>query len=216
LRGEIHVSRKLDMKKIKRTKRKDGLRRQSEIMNVALRLFAEKGYSATSIDDIIETAGIARGTFYLHFTGKSDVLAMIVESYLNQMYAIIEKLDISMNKPVDEIKGCYREAIQIFSSLPSVKHFMKVMLRDVMGTESEILDKAGAFFDKTIKISALYIAQAQKDGKVIQSLDPVETSVCIVGAVKEILLQWTISDSTFDLNKAVDTAIELFFRGILV
>jgi AcrR family transcriptional regulator len=204
------------MKTRNKNKRKDGLKRQSEIMNIALKLFAEKGYTATSIDDIIDTAKIARGTFYLHFTGKSDVLSMIVESYLNQMYAIIEKLDISMNKPVDEIKGYYREAIRIFSSLPSVKHFMKVMLRDVMGTEIEILDKANAFFDKTIKISAMYIAQAQRDGKVIQSLDPVESSVCIVGAVKEILLQWTISESTFDLNSAVDTAIELFFRGILV
>lgn len=185
-------------------------------MAIALRLFSEKGYTATSIDDIINTAGIARGTFYLHFTGKNDVFAMIVESYLDRLYAIIEKLDISMNKPMDQIKRYYRDAIRIFTSIPDVKDFSKIMLQDVIGTEREILEKVNEFFSKSIRISALYIAQAQRDGKIIQDLDPVAISVCIVGAVKEILLQWTISDTSFNINTAVDTAIELFFRGILI
>lgn len=203
------------MKSMNKIKRKDGLKRQSDIMAIALQLFADKGYTATSIDDIINTAGIARGTFYLHFTGKNDVVAMIVESYLGQMYAIIQKLDISMNKPMDDIKGYYRTATKIFTSIPSAKHFVKVMLRDVMGTEIEIIDKVNVFFDKSIQLSALYIAKAQRDGKVIPTLDPVALSVCIVGAVKEILLQWTISDKAFDITIAVDTAIDVFFRGIL-
>jgi AcrR family transcriptional regulator len=212
---ENRFFQRLHMKTINKIKRKDGLKRQSDIMAIALQLFADKGYTATSIDDIINTAGIARGTFYLHFTGKNDVVAMIVESYLNQMYAIIQKLDISMNKPMDDIKDYYRTATRIFTSIPSAKHFVKVMLRDVMGTEIEIIDKVNDFFDKSIQLSALYIAQAQRDGKVIPTLDPVALSVCIVGAVKEILLQWTISDKEFDINIAVDTAIDVFFRGIL-
>jgi AcrR family transcriptional regulator len=199
-----------------KVKRKDGLKRQLEILAVALKLFSEKGYTATSIDDIIETAGIARGTFYLHFTGKGDLLGMIVDSYLNQMYEIVKKLDISMNKPIDEIKRFYREAIKIYASIPDVKHFMNVIFMEVMGTEKDILDKVNAFYKISIHISAQYIAQAQKDGKVIPSLDPVATSTCIVGAVKEILLQWTISDMAFDINHAADTAIELFFRGMLL
>jgi len=198
-----------------KVKRRDGLKRQSEILAVALKLFSEKGYTATSIDDIIETAGIARGTFYLHFTGKSDLLGMIVDSYLTQMYEIVKKLDISMNKPMDEIKRFYREAIRIYIAIPDIKHFMKVILMEVMGTEKEILDKVNAFYRISIQISARYIAQAQKEGKVIPSLDPVATSTCIVGAVKEILLQWTLTDMSFDINNAADTAIELFFRGML-
>jgi AcrR family transcriptional regulator len=204
------------MKTNTKVKRKDGLKRQSEIMAIALKLFAEKGYTATSIDDIINTAGIARGTFYLHFTGKNDVFGMIVDTYLNQMYTIVEKLDISMNKPADEIKQLYRNAIKIFTTIPFVKHFLKVMLMEVMGTEREILEKVNAFYTKSIQISAVYIAQAQRDGTVIQSLDAVALSTCIVGAVKEIMLQWIISDSIMDLNTAVETAIGLFFRGMLV
>ena len=204
------------MKTNGKVKRRDGLKRQSEILAVALKLFSEKGYTATSIDDIIETAGIARGTFYLHFTGKSDLLSMIVDSYLNRMYEIVKKLDISMNRPMDEIKRFYREAIRMYVSIPDVKQFMKVIFMEVMGTEKEILDKVNAFYKISIQISAQYIAQAQKDGKVIPSLDSVATSTCIVGAVKEILLQWTISDMAFDINDAADTAIELFFRGMLV
>jgi AcrR family transcriptional regulator len=58
-----------EMMKPKR-KRRDGLLRQAQIMEVALKLFAEKGYHGTSIDDIITNANIVKGTFYLHFESK--------------------------------------------------------------------------------------------------------------------------------------------------
>lgn len=203
----------------KRAKRRDGLKRQGEIMAAALRLFAEKGYSATSIDDIVGAAGAARGTFYLHFTGKGDLMSMIVESNLRQLDAVIETLDISMDLPEEELKQFYRDTVRELSSQPEVRWFVKVMLRDAMGTETE--RRVHSFTDKVVQLSARYIAKAQEQGRVLRGLDPLALSVCIVGAVKELLLRWTAAapdepgTKPFDLPAAVDTAVEVFFRGML-
>jgi AcrR family transcriptional regulator len=53
--------------------------RRSEILDVAQRLFYQKGYEPTSIQDIITDIGIAKGTFYHYFGSKLDLLDAIIE-----------------------------------------------------------------------------------------------------------------------------------------
>ena len=47
--------------------------KRDELVDIASALFYEQGYGATGIKQIIETAGIAKGTFYSHFTSKEEV-----------------------------------------------------------------------------------------------------------------------------------------------
>jgi AcrR family transcriptional regulator len=61
--------------------------RREDLMNAAQRLFIENGVPATTIDQIAAGAQIAKGTFYLYFSSKEDVLAALrerfVRDYLN-------------------------------------------------------------------------------------------------------------------------------------
>ena len=47
--------------------------KRDELVDIASRLFYEQGFGATGIKQIIETAGIAKGTFYSHFSSKEEV-----------------------------------------------------------------------------------------------------------------------------------------------
>jgi AcrR family transcriptional regulator len=55
--------------------------RRAEIVAAAARLFAERGYAATSVRDIRDAVGIAQGTFYWHFPSKEAVVDAVVEAY---------------------------------------------------------------------------------------------------------------------------------------
>ncbi|HNV48595.1 MAG TPA: helix-turn-helix domain-containing protein, partial [Spirochaetota bacterium] len=116
-----------------RHKRKDGLRRQAQIMSLAMRLFAEKGYHSTSVDDIITAAQIVKGTFYLHFKSKQDLLNSIVDTHLNLLYESLKILDISLPRPLDEIRQLYSDVGAQLMQDPELKVFVKLMLREVMG-----------------------------------------------------------------------------------
>jgi AcrR family transcriptional regulator len=52
--------------------------KRKAIMDIALELFAENGYYATSITDICEKANISKGLIYNYFSGKEDLLKTIV------------------------------------------------------------------------------------------------------------------------------------------
>lgn len=61
---------------------KDPDERRKEILDVAEKLFITKGYPKTTIDDILKTIGIAKGTFYYYFKSKEEVMDAIVMRFI--------------------------------------------------------------------------------------------------------------------------------------
>ncbi len=53
---------------------KDADVRKAEILDVAEKLFQEKGYTKATTDDILSATGIARGMLYYHFKSKEEIL----------------------------------------------------------------------------------------------------------------------------------------------
>jgi AcrR family transcriptional regulator len=52
--------------------------RPGEILDAALKIFAEKGFAATRMEDIAACAGVTKGTIYLYFPGKEEVFKTLV------------------------------------------------------------------------------------------------------------------------------------------
>ena len=61
--------------------------RQGEIVDAAARAFAEHGYHATSIDDLVAATGLQRGGLYHYIGGKQDLLIAIHERFLQPLLA---------------------------------------------------------------------------------------------------------------------------------
>lgn len=63
---------------------KDPEERKKEIMDAAAQFFLTKGYEETSVNQIVEHLGIAKGTFYHYFDSKEDILEAVLEDALSQ------------------------------------------------------------------------------------------------------------------------------------
>ncbi len=64
--------------------------RRNEFIAVAEELFNEKGFESTSIDDIVERMGVAKGLFYYYFGSKEELLAAILERMIEESRAAVE------------------------------------------------------------------------------------------------------------------------------
>ena len=63
---------------------KKGERRKQALLKIAYGLFISRGYENTSVDDIIEAAGIAKGTYYYHFESKEQTLEEVIGMMIEQ------------------------------------------------------------------------------------------------------------------------------------
>jgi AcrR family transcriptional regulator len=78
------------MKPKLRPRTKPAQQRRDELMDAAQRLFLEQGVEATTIDHITSAADVAKGTFYLHFASKQDLLVALGERFAEQHLSRIE------------------------------------------------------------------------------------------------------------------------------
>jgi AcrR family transcriptional regulator len=67
----------------RRTLQPDVRRRQ--LLTAATAVFAQRGYRAAGISDIVATAGVARGTFYLYFASKAEVFLAIADDFYDRL-----------------------------------------------------------------------------------------------------------------------------------
>lgn len=59
--------------------------RREDILEAAVRVFAKKGISRTTVSDITDAAGVAKGTFYLYFASKEHLLGALKERFVAQI-----------------------------------------------------------------------------------------------------------------------------------
>lgn len=97
-----------------------------KIFEISLKLFAEKGYDATSVEEITAVVGIAKGTLYHHFSSKEDIFNYLVEEGMHLLHNSIEIKTSKLDNIKDKLKAIilievkvlfkYKPLISIISS----------------------------------------------------------------------------------------------------
>ena len=64
--------------------------RRGALVDAAFAVFMDKGVATTSVDDIVEAAGVAKGTFYLYFKTKDDAVNAVAERIVDGVADIVE------------------------------------------------------------------------------------------------------------------------------
>ena len=80
---------------------------RQHVVSVATQLFAERGYEATSIDAVLQEAGVSRGSLYHHFPGKEALFEAVLEAVEDRVGAAVISADAGSGDPVEGLRaGC--------------------------------------------------------------------------------------------------------------
>lgn len=89
--------------KVTNRRTRPGTRRR-ELVDAALAVFAARGVDATSVEDIVKAAGVAKGTFYLYFSTKDDAVTAVAERVVIGVGERIETLaNTAELSPIDRL-----------------------------------------------------------------------------------------------------------------
>jgi len=82
--------------------------RRQEIIDTARRLFFQKGYETTTVQDIIDALDIAKGTFYHYFSSKMQLLDSLVEEMVAEMSRQLQPIADSKKNAIEKINEIFR------------------------------------------------------------------------------------------------------------
>lgn len=98
-------------------------RTKRKIFEIAMRLFSEKGYEATSVEEITATVGVAKGTLYYHFNSKEEIFNFLVEEGIKLLKNSIQIKISKCNTTKDKIRAIVliqMKAVVKYESLLSI------------------------------------------------------------------------------------------------
>ena len=82
--------------------------RERLILQEGEALIVEKGYSDTSMDDIAARVGVSKGTLYLHFASKEDLILAVMETNLRTFADSMNTIIATANTPREKLEGLFR------------------------------------------------------------------------------------------------------------
>lgn len=107
--------------------------RKNEIIDTATVLFVERGYDRCSVNDILNSIGIAKGTFYHYFKSKEDVLDAAVEKMSEQIFIQVQKIASRKEiPPIDRI-------LQVLLTTRAVDHTKQALIQEMHKTQNALL-----------------------------------------------------------------------------
>src|ERR1700716_3978731 len=87
-------------------------RRRRQLLDVALRVFAERGYHPTSMNDLAEAAGVTKPVLYQHFRSKRALYLELLEDVGEQLRAAIDKATTEASTPREQVHAGFRAYFQ--------------------------------------------------------------------------------------------------------
>jgi len=88
-------------------------RRREQLLDVALTVFAERGFNAATMDDIAERAGVTKPLLYQHFDSKRALYLELVDSVARTMLEAIEKAVAAAEGPRQQVESGFAAYFQV-------------------------------------------------------------------------------------------------------
>ncbi len=98
--------------------------RRDEVIDAAARVFAERGYDATTVDDLVEATGLPRGSLYHYTSGKEDLLIQLHRRFIRPLLEKAREIDGQDLTPEATLRALahallrniaeYREEVTVF------------------------------------------------------------------------------------------------------
>jgi AcrR family transcriptional regulator len=187
--------------------------RRAQILEAAKAVFAEHGYHKAAINEIIRRAGIARGTFYLYFESKQKVFDSILAEALEQLRSRLFRIETDGGAPPPQVQ-LRQQLVQVFQYLLEDRHFTLMLLRQGLGTDTEVAERVTNFYGHAQDLIHRSLERGMEMG-ILRQHDPNLISAALLGAVRGILAQLIGANEQPDYEKVVDELIAFALRGVL-
>jgi TetR/AcrR family fatty acid metabolism transcriptional regulator len=186
--------------------------RRRQILEAAVKVFADKGFHASRVGDIAEEAGIAYGLVYHYFSSKEDLLETIFRTTWTEMLARVHEVEEAGVPAAEAVRQVTALLLRTWRRDPDL---VRVLVREV--TRNQHVQQEIEEITEAMKALERIVRRGQESGEFRAELDARMAAVVFFGALEEILSSWVLGqlpDRDEDIARAEKSVVALLTGGL--
>ena len=186
--------------------------RQSQIIDTAINIIHQHGYSYLSIRELANQVGISQPALYRHFTNKNAIILGILDRMMQLGTSLKQKLE-TVKDPKQKIKQFILGHIEYLHENPEMTSV--VFSEDIFQDNVQAKSKLKTILDYRCMILTEIIAAARQNGVVVD-INPQDLSMLIIGFLRLAILNWRLNDFQDSLKDRVNQMIKTIDKLIFI
>ena len=186
--------------------------RKDQIMNAAEEVFTQKGFSNARMDDIAEETGLSKGTLYLYYKSKDDIIIAILDRIFQREFKVFENLDLDSMSATDAIwnftETSSKDIKMMMRLLPITFEFMGLAFRN------KFVQKAFKTYFKCYMDILVPVIQKGIDSGEFRPGDAHEIALAMGAVMEGTILLWVYDNSIVDPEKHIRSGMKLLLEGV--
>jgi AcrR family transcriptional regulator len=187
--------------------RMTGPERHRQLLDIGRELFAQKGFEATSIEEIAAHADVSKPVVYEHFGGKERLYAVVVD---REMQLLLDRFNSALSAPGHPRELLERAAMVLLDYVEVDTDGFRVLTRDAPVTSS-----GGTFSSLIGEVAGKveHILARQFDSRGYEPQMAVVYSQALVGMVA-LVGQWWLDNRSLDKHEVAAHLVNLAYNGL--
>ncbi|MFJ6795748.1 TetR/AcrR family transcriptional regulator [Streptomyces sp. NPDC091268] len=193
-----------------------GGRRQAtrqKLYEAAVTLIAEQGFSATTVEEIAERAGVAKGTVYYNFASKNDLFEELLRHGVGLLTASLrtaeQETEARGGSRVEALDAMIRAGLVFIDRYPA---FTQLYVAELWRTNRTWQSTLMVVRQEAVAVVETVLREGVERGELSQEIDVPLTAAALVGMVLVAALDWQSFQSERSLDD-VHSALSLLLRG---
>jgi TetR/AcrR family transcriptional regulator len=151
--------------------------RKEEILEVATRLFAERGYEGTSMNDVAEHVGMRKASLFYHFATKDSLYESVVDRIIASLHEPLEAIYASSGTFPERLDALSRTLVEALGARP---YAARLLLRETMDWGPVMRGKLAERILLVLEAGAAWVRAGQADGAFVEG-DPRHMVITAIG-----------------------------------
>ena len=186
--------------------------RKFQILNAAEDVFTKKGLDVARMDDIAEETGLSKGTLYLYFKSKDDLIIAILDRIFEGVFKQMDARKDNLLSATEAIFQFTEEAIRDYKKMlrlmPVAYEFLALAFRN------KTVQKALKQYFRHYMDMLVPIIQRGIDSGEFRQVDAREVAIAAAAIYEGTVLLWVYDNTLVDLEHHIRSSIKLLLEGV--
>jgi len=186
--------------------------RKDQILNAAEQVFTKKGLDEARMDDIAEKTGLSKGTLYLYFKSKDDLIIAILDRIFQSAFAQLTSRKNTQLNATDAIlqftEETSRDYKRMLRLMPVAYEFLALAFRN------RVVQKALTQYFHIYLEALVPLIQRGIDSGEFRQVDARDAAIAAGAIYEGTVLLWAYDSEAVDVEHHIRSSIQLLLEGI--